>query len=257
MKNPLHQYTLNARIKPALLTVLPLGVLFFIWMPGDSLPTGGLLGIISTGGGTALLAQLGRDLGSKKQPALWDRWGGPPTTRALRFRDSPNKVVLARWRAKLQGLWGQALPTPEEEARNPVDADQQYEAAIGFLREATRDVSMFPLVFAENVNYGFRRNLWGLKPYGLVFAVLATVASWGLFLQSAGLAATGVRLDLVVANPDGVTVTRLAGSLINTAAVAVWFFVITPTWVRITAEAYAQRLLGALDALERYALSGE
>ena len=142
---------------------------------------------------------------------------------------------------------GQALPTEEEEAQNPAGADQLYEAAVSFLREATRDTSKFPLVFAENVNYGFRRNLWGLKPYGLAFAILAAVASWGLFLSSVGLPTAESWVDNIVKDPDGVTVTRLVGSMFNTTAVAVWLFVITPEWVRIAAEAYAQRLLGTID----------
>ncbi len=250
MKIPFDQYTLRARFQPALLTVLPLGVLLSIWMPGDSLATGGLSGLIGTGGGTALLAQVGRDRGSKKQSALWESWGGPPTTRLLRFRDSSNRVILTRWRAKLEKLLGRELPTAEEEAQDPVGADQQYEAAVNFLREATRDAYKFPLVFAENVNYGFRRNLWGLKPYGLVLAALATAASWGLFLLSAGLPTAESWLDTVVMNPDGITITRLVGSAFNTAAIAVWLFFITPGWVRIPAEAYAQRLLGSLYKLE-------
>ncbi len=158
--------------------------------------------------------------------------------------------MLTRWRAKLGELLGQSLPTEEEEVRDPVGADQHYEAAVSFLREATRDTSKFPLVLAENVNYGFRRNLWGLKPYGLAFAVLATAASWGLSLLSAGLPTAEPWLDTVVMNPEAVTVTRLAGSVFNTTAVIVWLFIITPGWVRIAAEAYAQRLLGALDRLE-------
>ncbi len=249
MKAPFDQYTFKARIQPALLAVLPLGVLLSIWMPGDSLPAGGLLGLISTGGGTALLAQIGRDRGRKEQPALWKSWGGSPTTQLLRFRDSPNQVMLTRWRAKLEELWKQALPTKEEEARDPIGADQQYEAAVSFLREATRDTSKFPLVFAENVNYGFRRNLWGLKPYGLVFAMLAAIASWGLLFSSLGLPPTESWVDDVIVNPGGATVTRLVGALLNTSAVAVWLFIITPGWVRIPADAYAQRILSTLDTL--------
>ena len=250
MRTPFDQYTLRARIQPALLAVLPLGVLLSIWMPGDSLLAGGLSGIIGTGGSTALLAQIGRDRGSKKQAALWKSWGGPPTTRLLRFRSSSNKVILSRWRGKIEELLGQALPTEEEEARDPDGVDQHYEAAVSFLRESTRDASKFPLVFAENVNYGFRRNLWGLKPYGLALAALATAGSWGLFLLSAGLPTAESWLDTVVGNPDRATMTRLVGSVLNTTAIAVWFFFITPAWVRIPAEAYAQRLLGSLDRLE-------
>ena len=104
-------------------------------------------------------------------------------------------------------------------------------------------------MFAENINYGFRRNLWGLKPYGLIFAILAAIASWGLFFSSVGFPPAESWLDNVVRNPDGVTITRLVGSLFNTVVIAVWFLVITPEWVRTTAEAYAQRLLASVDTL--------
>ena len=50
------------------------------------------------------------------------------------------------------------------------------------LREATRDTSRFPLVFAENANYGFRRNLWGLRPIGTGVAVVLLLFSWTLLL---------------------------------------------------------------------------
>ena len=50
------------------------------------------------------------------------------------------------------------------------------------LREATRDTSRFPLVFAENANYGFRRNLWGLRPIGTGVAVVLLLFSWALLL---------------------------------------------------------------------------
>ena len=195
-----------------------------------------------------LLSQIGRDRGKRKESALWDRWGGPPTTRLLRFRGSPNRIILSRWRAGIERLMGRALPSEEEELQDPAGADQQYEAAVNLLREATRDSSKFPLVLAENVNYGFRRNLWGLKPYGLLLAVLATAASWGLFL-SVALPPAESWLDVVVRNPDMLITTRLVGSVFSTAVIAVWLSIITPEWVRTTAEAYAQRLLGAIDAL--------
>ena len=243
------QYTLRSRVLPSLWVMLPLGVLLFMWMPSDSLPAGSLIGIIGTGGGVALLAQVGRDEGKKKEPALWESWGGPPTTRLLRFRESPNRVVLDQWRAKLEKLMGGLLPSEEEEAEDPAGADQQYEAAVGFLREATRDASKFPLVFAENVNYGFRRNLWGLKPYALVVALLSTIGSWGVFLSSVGLPPTESWLDNVLRDPDGITITRIVGLILHMAVIVVWLRVITPQWVRTAAEAYAQRLLGAVYAL--------
>ena len=182
----LDPYTLRAQFQPILLAILPVGLLLFTWLPGDSFPVSGLLGTIGTASAITLLAQMGRDQGSKKQSALWDRWGGAPSTRLLRFRDSPNKYWLERLRVNIENLMGYPLPTEQEEIKDPVEADLKYEAVVTFLRASTRDKSKHPLVFAENVNYGFRRNLWGLKPYGLAIATLAAIGSWVILILSLG-----------------------------------------------------------------------
>ena len=244
------RYTVKARIQPALYVVLPFGILLFMWMPGDSLPAGALLGIISTGGGATLISQIGRDQGRKKQPALWNSWGGAPTTRHLRFRDTPNKITLQHRRAKLERLIGYTLPSEQEESEDLAGADQKYEAGVSFLLESTRDISKFPLVFAENVNYGFRRNLWGMKPYGLLVALLAMICSWGYFVLYAGLPTGESWTVSVLRNPDPVFITRMIGLVSNTLIAAGWLFIVRPQWVKIVAEAYAQRLLGTLDALD-------
>ena len=246
---PFDRYTVRTRIQPALYVVLPFGVVLFVWMPGESLPAGALLGLFATGGGTAVLSQLGRDLGRRKQAGLWERWGGPPTTSLLRFRDSLNRSLLQHWRAKLESLRGHALPSEQEEVEDPVGSDQKYEAAVNYLRESTRDTEKFPLVFAENINYGFRRNLWGMKPYGLVIAILAMVCSWVFFFWLAGLPTTVTWSADALAKPDTVVVSRLVGSIANTIVVAVWLLVIRPSWVKTAAEAYAERLLGAVESL--------
>ena len=89
---------------------------------------------------------------------------------------------ISRWhpnRASNLKKWLRyALPTKEEEESSPVSADTKYKSAIGSLLEATRDTSKFPLVFAENANYGFRRNLWGLRPIGTPIAVVLALGSW-------------------------------------------------------------------------------
>ena len=41
--------------------------------------------------------------------------------------------------------------------------DGFYERSGGWLRENTRNVNKFGVLFAENITYGFRRNLFGLK----------------------------------------------------------------------------------------------
>ena len=249
-------YTFRARIQPALVVVLPLGFVMFALLPGHPFFVTAFFGLLGAAGGTAVVAQVGRELGRKKEPNLWKSWGGPPTTRLLRFRDSPDQIVLHQWRAKIERLMGYSLPSRQEEAEDLAAADQKYEVAVSFLRESTRDTSKFPLVFAENINYGFRRNLWGMKPYGLGVALLATVCCWGVFLSSVGLHEADSLLVNMFRNPDGVVVTRLIGSILNTAITAAWLLVISPQWVRTAAEAYAQSLLRSVDALDPNPLPG-
>ena len=241
-------YTIKARIQPIFVVMLPLGILLFVLMPGESLSVSSLLGIIVICGGTSLLSQIARDRGGNRQPALWDSWGGAPTTRLLRFRDSPNRITLENWRAKLEKLTGRRLPTEEEEKDNPVVADQHYEAAVHVLRNATYDAKKFSMVFAETINYGFRRNLWGMKPYGIILSTLATICSWGISLWSMDPTGESWFFNLVK-YPDVIFLMRMVGTIVNTVITAIWLFVIRPEWVRTTAEAYALQLLGALDAL--------
>ena len=241
------QYVLRTRTSPTLFVALPLGVLLFVWLPGGSLPLAAILALFGTAGGTALADQMGRDRGSRKQPELWSRWGGAPTTRLLRFRDSPNRTNLDRWRSRLKKLAGHDLPSESEEATDPEGSDERYEAAVTVLRSATRDKSKFPLVFTENCNYGFRRNLWGMKPYGLTVAIVSTMCCWTLVVVAGDLLSVGTWNADLAKSPDPALVMRLVGATVNTAVTAVWAFVVRPGWVRPVAEAYAQRLFEALD----------
>jgi hypothetical protein len=65
-----------------------------------------------------------------------------------------------------------AAPTAEQEADDQAAADTFYEACGTWLRANTRDAKKFPLLFGENVGYGFRRNLFGLKWTALVLNVI-------------------------------------------------------------------------------------
>ena len=212
-------YTFHARTRPALIVVLPLGFLMSALLPGQPFFVTAFFGLLGTAGGTALVAQMARDRGRDKVPALWKGWDGPPTTRFLRHRRSPSDRVPDGLRPQLEELIGYSLPSREEERSDPTGADLKYEEVVGFLREATRDNSRFPLVFAENVNYGLRRNLWGLKPYGVVIAILAASCSWTLFTLSLDLSCFQPWLDTIIGLDDPAKV-RLVVSVANTAFAA-------------------------------------
>src|ERR1700728_226876 len=100
----LDTYARRARLQPALLTALPIALAVFAWFPPDLLKWATLSSFLTYAGGTALLAQVARDQGKRKQPELYRRWGGKPTTRGLRHRETVNHFLLARRHSQLQKL---------------------------------------------------------------------------------------------------------------------------------------------------------
>ncbi len=145
--------------------------------------------------------------------------------------------MLKRRHARLQELIPNiALPTEEKEAADPVGADQVYDTCVSFLRERTRDKSKFRVLFSENCSYGFRRNLWGMKVLGIAVAVISLGAVVGtIFVRGP---------DTALAAPA-----VLAGGAISLLLLIAWVFAVTPSWVRVAAEAYAKQLLAACDEL--------
>lgn len=230
-------YVRRARLEPALIVALPLPVAILVWFPGGILGWGTLWSLIAWCGGTALLAQIARDNGKRKEPFLYQAWGGKPTTRMLRHRDAANKALLQRRHQKLQSVVpGIQIPTAAQEAADPEGADDTYDACTAFLLEKTRDTKKFSLLFEENCNYGFRRNLWGMKPMGIAVSFTGVVGV-------AVLAANGL---LQATPPSPFT---LVCGMVNGLLFFGWVWWITPAWVRLTADAYAERLLAACEIL--------
>ncbi len=230
-------YTVRARLLPALIAALPLATATLAWFPNGILGWGAIWALIVWSGGTVLLAEVGRDAGKRKEPELFASWGGKPTTRLLRHQGATNRPLLARRHAKLAVLMKTAMPTAAAEAADLGAADEVYEACGALLRDRTRDRKQFDLIFAENCSYGFRRNLWGMRPIGVTLALLGlvTVAVIPWIDPSAR---ANPRLG-PVAVVEAVNVLLLLG----------WLFVINAAWVRIPAEAYAERLLEACERL--------
>ena len=222
----------------------------FALLPGHHLFVAAFFGLIGAAGGTAVVAQVGRDKGSKKQPGLWKSWDGPPTTRLLRHRRIPGDITLEpglRW--QIQDWTGNLLPNEQQEEADPQSADKTYEEVVTSLRESTRDRNKFPLVFAENVNYGFRRNLWGMRPIGGTIAVALALLSWTILLMTIwGRPWPDPWWDVLV-NPDSIAVIRLTVASANTALASFWLFWVKPSWVKTVADTYATRLMESVQTL--------
>jgi len=231
-------YSVRARAAPVFVVLIPVIVAVTAWVPdGLSLKLGSAAMIVSVGL-SMLVGQIGRDFGKRKEPALWKSWDGPPTTQFLRHRDTKfNPVVRNRYHRCIKKLRPDLkIPTPEQEAKDALAADQIYSAASRYLISATRNTKKFPLIFKENVNYGFRRNLWGLKPVGLVIVTLSTLICV-------------LHLWISYQANSGPSTESIAGIVIDFALLLLWIFWITPSAVRIAAEAYAERLLEACEQL--------
>jgi len=230
------EYTWRARLVPALLVSLPLGLVALAWFPGSA-PWEVLWSVLVAAGGTLLMSQLARDWGKRKEGALFDRFGGRPTEMMLSHAHATNKaIVLARHRKLKKQFPHLRIPTELEEARNPHEAFKAYEACTEALIAKTRDRGRFPLVFEENCNFGFRRNLWGMK------AVALSIAGVGLIGVVTHAYYQFMQDESLVAQDAGAAGLLLLLLLILALRV-------TPAWVMIPAREYAKRLFEALDQL--------
>ncbi len=222
------RYMIAARIAPAYIILSPLLALAIA------------LGVATTPaalGGAAVLAAIGvlaaelvRSAGQRIEPDLWRAWGGGPAQRLLRWQGSSDTEIELRHHA-VTALTGIVLPSRSEESASPNSADESYEAAIKLLRPLTHD-DRYPLVAAENISYGFRRNLLACKPAALV-------ASCGVLASAiiATLARTGT-----VAHRGGPLIAAAAWSL---ALFVTLVIVVRKPWVRGAADRYAAQLMTA------------
>src|ERR1700693_4724508 len=94
----LDRYTYQARLLPALIAFTPVGFAIAVWFPGEAATWNWLGTLFISLGLAALLSQLGRDRGKRKESWLFQQWGGIPTTRMLSHRVSKlNSLTLKRY----------------------------------------------------------------------------------------------------------------------------------------------------------------
>lgn len=231
-------YSIPARLYPTVIVCLPIAMAVLAWFP-DQLAAWGLLSAAGTttlvAALTMLFSQLGRDAGKLKEPDLWQTWGGKPTTQLLRHRDRHlDDNTKRRYHARLGELVGVSLPSVEQEQQNPGAADDAYDSCVRWLIAHTRDIKQFPVLFKENVSYGFRRNLWGMRATGFLLAALGVGAAM---------------LPLLMHYSEGFRVTAGVAIAVNATLLVLWSVRFTPDWIRIPAYRYAEELLLTVDVL--------
>lgn len=208
--------------------------------------TWGLVGAAVVYSGCAtLLTQMSRDLGRALEERLYCLWDGKPSMAMLRYRDSRlPELTKDRYRSFLSSaVPGLVLASRVEEEANPELADAGYDSASSWLLEQTRDPNKFGLLLAENMNFGFRRNLLALKPIALGIDVVAVVLIIGMVVASW----TGE----IESTVSALSLEWSAGAVVVVGHALVFLGYIRVDWVRRAADTYARRLLGSCDALEK------
>lgn len=239
------RYALIARIYPAIICTAPAAWTAVVLFPQLHVGVRSLLASMILGGCFVyLMSSLSRSKGKAAEAKLLTEWGGWPTTRVLRNRDSTiDPITKARYHRALATMMGlDALPSSQEEAQDPVRADAAYISATKRLSELRRGKS-FRMLEDENAAYGFRRNLYGLKPVMISIAILAALTTVLVWCGSASRPSDFTALAAVASSQ-----LRLPALLIaDCAFLLIACFSITRKFVRQAAEEYALALFRTLD----------
>lgn len=230
-------YGRQACLGPALLSLFPVFVTVAVWMPSLYQLAAGLVGLAAACGMTTVLAHIARSRGRAVQKKLKQDWGALPATVWLRrFDRNLDPTTKQRYYSFLEeNVPDWHPPTAELERTAPRESDAILDSAVRWLLEHTRDPKAYPLVLKENISYGFRRNVLGLRP----LAVAAALASsgYGAYFLTATAQDT----------PTDATAAQYAALFVSATLLIWWAFAVTSSWVRDAANAYARALLASCD----------
>jgi hypothetical protein len=239
-------YDRPARLYPGLLVVLPIAVLLAGLYGTTHNPASVVLPVLGFCGAGYLLGRLSRDAGKRLQERLFAKWGGAPTTQLLRYRNTIfDEHTKERFHNTIAKGIGKSFPTREAERLDPVAADELYRAGTTWLIGQTRNTKTFPLVFKENVAFGFHRNCLGVRIMGIIAAAISI--TWAL------LHAEVLSIFSPYLSPQRLLSLEPGAAVALCVAVAmllVWLFPLNEAAAKRTGFAYAERLLQSCDQLK-------
>ena len=170
-------YSIRARLFPAIIAAAPALAALTLLISWKSF---GLSNLIATVGILVLLfaiADFARARGRRLEGKLHAENGGIPSITMFRRSDGTiDAGSKDRYRAFLAGKLAVAVPSPADENADQAAADAFYGQCGNWLRQNTRDTKKFPILFGENITYGFRRNLLGVKMLALSLNAIVVAA---------------------------------------------------------------------------------
>ncbi|MDN3495012.1 hypothetical protein QL996_03655 [Planococcus sp. APC 4015] len=224
-------YTVKARWLPAALVTVPIVVLMISTFELDA-----FIGIVGPAGVSLLFGvvagEIARSRGKGVELSLVRDWGGLPTTRSLRATPVSDPERRRR-REQVEAVSGRRLPSLLEQESAPSESDtiieQIVRTALAVLR--SEESSGVDVLQNENISYGFRRNLYALRPFGLVVAVAAFGFTFAVTVL--GILAWAVATPIL---------------LIQATVGVLWLAIARRDWVKEQAESFEDRFFIALDA---------
>lgn len=178
------KYEMRARITPGLLLCLPvlitagaIGIDYFGWLT-SLLGGASMTAVLSFG-----LSMLLRPGGVAIQKKYYEKWGGPPSTRFLRWSNSKisdqKKAIIHE---KIKRDFNIQLLTADEERVKPEEADRVISDAFDSIREKLRTPKNNGKLWeTHNIDYGFYRNFLGSWFWGLIFALTCIIVLLGVY----------------------------------------------------------------------------
>ena len=162
-----------------------------------------------------------------------------PSIAVFRHTDNQlDKITKAKYHEQLTHLVeGTTAPTIEQEEADPSSADEIYTAWSNYLRRNTRG-EKFPLVRKELMNYGYRRNVYGMRPIGILVSLISLVTC-------------AIRLYFVYRSTSQYDEALILAGVFSLVFSVLWIFQFTANWVRIPAVEYAKRLAESVDILSK------
>ena len=231
-------YNLRARVYPLLLSLIPIliiGIVYSISFKNyyQTLSSFGIMTFLYF-----IFSQLGRDKGKLIEKEMWKKWNGAPTTQLFRYANEYlDKITKKKYHKILKDKTktGNKISI-DYEKRNPQKADEIYQSWTKYLISKTRDIKTYNLLFQENTNYGFRRNLYGLKKFSILILIILIFIVLGYSYFMFGI-------------ENFLSQEVLISMIIISLFLIFWIFIVKQKWIKITAFAYAERLLETINTL--------
>jgi hypothetical protein len=128
-------------------------------------PSAGLVSVVAI-----LLSKIGHALGVRLETAMVKTWGGLPTERWLDPTDPDHSEQMkSQWRVAVSSVSGVDLELAAR-STDPGELRRAIRDAVAACRGAMRRHEKAQMLTAKNIEYGFARNLAGLRWLALVIA---------------------------------------------------------------------------------------